>query len=314
MATAETQAVSAQPSQPQAPIRSMTGYALVRAQTSAGELTLSLRSVNHRGLDLHFHHGSDVAVFENAMRTLLKQQIARGHVEVRLSLGRDGEESVAFNRDLLGRYVGLFRQACADFELNSTPDLNTFFTLPGVLQKAVESKPLDNTFEGEVLAALAACLEDLNGFREREGTALSRSFGAEVAAIEEGTGRMVAIRSEAHSHFLNRLNARLKELLNDTILSPARLAEEAALLADRSDVQEELTRLAVHTQELRRLLNSGGEIGKRLDFLLQEMNRETNTILSKTSGIGEAGLTITNLALAIKANIERMREQALNLE
>ena len=118
---------------------------------------------------------------------------------------------------------------------------------------------------------------------------------------------MLAIRSEAHAHFLNRLNARLKEVLQDAAISPTRLAEEAALLADRSDVQEELTRLTVHTQELRRLLNSGGEVGKRLDFLLQEMNRETNTILSKTSGIGEAGLTITNVALAIKANIERMR-------
>ncbi len=295
-------------------IRSMTGYAIVRKQTAAGELTLSLRTVNHRGLDLHFHQSSNLSLFENAMRALLKQQVARGHVEVRLSLGREGEESVSFNSHLLGRYVGLFRQACAEFDLNSTPDLNTFFTLPGVLQNGIESKPLDNTFQAEVLAALTACLEDLNGFREREGAALSRSLEVEVAAIEEGTRQMVAIRSEAQAHFLQRLNARLKELLQDSAISPARLTEEAALLADRSDIQEELTRLTVHTQELRRLLKSGGEVGKRLDFLLQEMNRETNTTLSKTSGIGEAGLTITNLALAIKANIERMREQALNLE
>ena len=136
----------------------------------------------------------------------------------------------------------------------------------------------------------------------------------ELKAIEDGTGQMLAIRSEAHIHFADRLKTRMKEILENASISPARLAEEAALLADRSDVQEELTRLNVHTQELRRLLGAGGEVGKRLDFLLQEMNRETNTILSKTSGIGEAGLTITNVALAIKANIERMREQALNLE
>jgi len=314
MATAGTRAASGQPDSGPAPIRSMTGYALVRQQHPAGELTISLRTVNHRGLDLHFHQSSDLAVFENAMRTVLKQQIARGHVEVRLSLGRDGEEGVAYNRNLLGRYVGLFRQACTDFNLDSTPDLNTFFTLPGVLQNAVDSKPLDGAFEPEVLAALAACIEDLNHFREREGAALAQNIGAEAAAIEQGTRQMVTIRSEAHSHFVKRLNARLRELLQDSAVSPTRLAEEAALLADRSDVQEELTRLTVHTQEVRRLMSSGGEVGKRLDFLLQEMNRETNTILSKTSGIGEAGLTITNLALAVKVNIERMREQALNLE
>jgi len=302
------------PSSPPAPVRSMTGYALVRKQTAAGELTLSLRSVNHRGLDLHFHLSGDLGVFENAMRALLKQQVRRGHVEVRMSVGREGEEGVAYNGALLGRYVGLFREACAEFGLDSTPDLNTFFTLPGVLQNAIGAKPLPSGFDSDVLGALTACLGDLNSFREREGTELCRSVDAELAAIEDGTKQMLAIRSEAHSHFLNRLNARLKEVLHDSNLSPARLAEEAALLADRSDVQEELTRLTVHTQEFRRLLTAGGEVGKRLDFLLQEMNRETNTILSKTSGIGEAGLTITNVGLAIKANIERMREQALNLE
>ena len=302
-----------------APIRSMTGYAQVRRQTSAGELTVGLRSVNHRGLDLHFHLGSEMAVFENGMRALLKQQLRRGHVEIRLSLGREGEESVGYNAALLGRYVGMFRQACADFGLDSKPDLNAFFTLPGVLQTGIlqsgaGSKPLESALEADVLSALAACLEDLNSFREREGMDLCRSIESELAALEEGTSRMLAIRSEAQAHFLNRLNARIKEILKEATISPARLAEEAALLADRSDVQEELTRLSVHTQEFRRMLAGGGEVGKRLDFLLQEMNRETNTVLSKTSGIGEAGLTITSIGLAIKANIERMREQALNLE
>lgn len=292
----------------------MTGYALVRKQTAAGELTLSLRSVNHRGLDLHFHLASDVACFENGMRALLKQKIGRGHVEVRLSLGRESEESAAYNSALLGRYIGLFRQACVDFALDSKPDLNTFFTLPGVLQTTSGTRPLHESSESDALEALAECVAELNSFREREGKELRLSVEVELGAIEEGTRQMLGIRSEAHLHFLNRLKARIKEVLENTAISPARLAEEAALLADRSDVQEELTRLTVHTQELRRLMTAGGEVGKRLDFLLQEMNRETNTILSKTSGIGEAGLTITNVALGIKANIERMREQALNLE
>lgn len=297
-----------------APVRSMTGYAVVRKQSSAGELTVSLRSVNHRGLDLHFHLGSDLAPFENALRAMLKRQLGRGHVEIRLALTREGEEGVAYNGALLRRYIHLFRQASADFDLAGPADLNTFFSLPGVLQNTAAPKPLGSEFEPEVVEALRLCIADLNAFRRREGEELGQSVTAELAAIESGTAQMAAIRAGAQTHFLRRLETRLTEILGDAAISPARLVEEAALLADRSDVQEELTRLAVHSAEVRRLLEAGGEVGKRLDFLLQEMNRETNTILSKTSGIGEAGLTITGLALSIKANIERMREQALNLE
>jgi len=131
-----------------------------------------------------------------------------------------------------------------------------------------------------------------------------------AAATEE----MQRIRSEALPEYHQKLRQRLRELLGESGISENRLIEEAAVLADRSDVQEELVRLKVHTDELRRSFEAGGPVGKRLDFLLQEMNRETNTILSKTSGTGEAGLSITNLGLGIKANIERIREQALNLE
>ena len=298
-----------------APIRSMTGYALTRMHTSAGELTITLRSVNHRGLDLHFHQNGQLSQFENAMRAVLKQHILRGHIEIRASLAQDVDgESVAYNRDLLKRYVALFRQACEDLGVQSTPDLNAFFALPGVFDSARETKAIEQTSEAEVIAALAECVAQLNAHREREGGELRLSFEREIVAIEEQAAQIAALRADAVPHFARRLRERLLELLKDSEIPETRLAEEAALLADRSDVQEELARLEIHTQELRRILQQGGEIGKRLDFLLQEMNRETNTILSKTSGMGEAGLTITNLALATKANIERMREQALNLE
>ena len=298
-----------------ASVRSMTGYALVRAETTAGELTVSLRSVNHRGLDLHFHVIPQLAPFENAVRALLKQHIGRGHVEIRMTLAPNAESgNVAYNRDLLAHYVGLFRQASQDFGIDSKPDLNALLALPGVFDAARESKTLDNTLEPEIIAALAACVAELNAYREAEGRELCAVLEFEIAAMERQATQMGVIRTEAVSHFLGRLRERVSDLLQDAVISEARLLEEAAVLADKSDIQEELARLVVHTRELRRIFASGGEIGKRLDFLLQEMNRETNTILSKTFGIGEAGLTITNLALATKANIERMREQALNLE
>lgn len=301
------------------PIRSMTGYARVRNATSAGELTVSLRSVNHRGLDLHFHHPPELAVYENAIRTLLKRHLARGHVEVRLSIVRKESDAAVYNRDLLARYVSLFREASAEFGLDAKPDLNALFAMPGVLQAASEPPAAcepqagGDAFEGEILGAVVACIADLNAYREREGRELCADIEREICGIEQDTLEIAGIRRDALAHFHQRLEERLKDLLAPGV-SEARLAEEAALLADRSDVQEELTRLEAHTREMRRMLASGAETGKRLDFLLQEMNREANTLLSKTSGAGDTGLGITRLGLALKAKIEKIREQALNLE
>ena len=125
---------------------------------------------------------------------------------------------------------------------------------------------------------------------------------------------MTAIRTGAIPAFQNRLRERLADLLGGAGVDSQRLVQEAAILADRSDISEELLRLSTHTTQLEQMLDTGGEVGKRMDFLLQEMNREANTILSKTGGLGDLGLTITDLALAAKSEIDKIREQALNLE
>ena len=299
-----------------APVRSMTGYAVVRWQTSAGELTVSLRSVNHRGLDLHFYHASELAPFENAMRAVLKQHIGRGHVEIRAALGRPERipTAAAYNRDQVARYVAAFRQAAEENGVAAQPDLNVALSLPGSLNAPSDAAALNGAFEPEVVNALTACVRELNHHREREAKDLLAELDRDIAGVEAGTAEIAGIRQQATAQFQQRLRQRLRELLADAALPETRLMEEAALLADRSDVQEELVRLRVHAQELRRVLREGGEVGKRIDFLLQEMNRETNTILSKTSGIGDTGLTITQQGLALKAHIEKIREQALNLE
>ena len=298
-----------------APLRSMTGYAVVRRQTAAGELTLSLRSVNHRGLDLQFHQSSDMAMFENAIRSVIKRQVARGHVEVRMFLTRE-EATVraSYNRVLVARYVEAFRAAAKELGLQGAPDLNNIMSLPGVLNGEAEPKALDPSFAAEVTEAATLCVRELNKHREREASDLLAAFTEAMDRLEQNTAAMKEIRKNATEQFRDKLVQRLQELLGETGIAETRLLEEAAMLADRSDVEEELIRLAVHLGELRTILQGGGEVGKRIDFLLQEMNRETNTILSKTSGIGEIGLTVTNLALASKAHIEKIREQALNLE
>ncbi len=154
----------------------------------------------------------------------------------------------------------------------------------------------------------------LNQFREREGAELARLLREQNRSIQVGSKEMEQVRSQAIPALQSRIQERLRELLGTSGIEPQRIAQEAAFLADRGDISEEIARLQIHSQQLDQILDAGGEVGKKVDFLLQEMNRETNTILSKTSGIGELGLRITELALAFKAAIEKIREQALNLE
>jgi uncharacterized protein (TIGR00255 family) len=247
------------------------------------------------------------------MRALLKKNIARGHVDIRIELIRSSdEEQVSVDYQALGRYLAAFRQASEKFDLQAQPDLNQLFAIPGLLRQAPDVLP--DGFLPELLSALERCAASLNEHREREGHALRIEMSRLAGEIDRWTAEISAIREQAQPYFLARLREKLTELLGGASLSENRLAEEAALLADRSDIQEEVVRLGVHTAELQRLLRDGSEIGKRIDFLLQEMNREINTTLAKSANVGEPGLQITNLGLAIKANIERIREQGLNLE
>jgi uncharacterized protein (TIGR00255 family) len=154
----------------------------------------------------------------------------------------------------------------------------------------------------------------LNVFRAREGAATADEMRGRCRTIQELVCRIEAIRAGAVPAFQKRLRERLDELLRGAQIDPQRLAQEAAILADRSDISEELVRLRTHAAHLDTMLAGESEIGKRLDFLLQEMNRESNTVLSKTGGLGELGLTITDLALAAKSEIDKIREQSLNLE
>ena len=298
-----------------APIRSMTGFARVQRSTPHGEISISLKSVNHKGLDPHFHLEADLDALESVLRTILKKAVLRGHVDIRCSLVRSGDAAAGgLNTPLLHAALAAFRKLARDEGLdNAQPDLNQLMRLPGMFGLGVEPAP-DPSLERPLLAAFEEALDVLNQFRSREGAELAALIRDHNRAIAAGAAEMADIRSRATPAFQSRLAERLNELLGNSALDPQRIAQEAALLADRSDIGEEISRLQIHSRQLDEILDAGGEVGKKLDFLLQEMNRETNTVLSKTSGIGELGLRITDLALASKAGIEKIREQALNLE
>jgi uncharacterized protein (TIGR00255 family) len=288
----------------------MTGYARRRATLPQGELTVAIKTVNHRALDLHFHMSSYFDPLEGAMRNLVREAVRRGHVDVRCQLTRDAAaQGLQVNAALLTAYRDLF----AAHPGMGAPDLNAALQLPGVL---VENRDEDmpEALQTTILATLGEALQELNAQREREGAAMAEQMLRYNSEIAEKAGQVRELRHGVLPALRQRIETRISELLQGQMIDPTRLAQEAAFLADRGDVEEEVTRLLTHCQHLASLLTGGGEVGKKLDFLLQEMNRETNTILSKSNNAGDFGLRITEIGLAVKTAIERIREQSLNLE
>ena len=294
------------------PLRSMTGFAQVKGQVSP-ELgfTLSLKSVNHRFLDVHFRLPADSDVLEMKLRRLLKEKLARGHLELSLNLERGGGESLSLNRQIVGGYIQAFRTAAAEFGLAAEPDLNAIMRIPGALDAAALSA--DGAVEASVLGKVEEILERLNQMREEEGRGIERELRDRMEHVQQAGKEIEKHRHAVLQGYVGRLKNRMQELIG-TQAEPERILQEAALLVDRSDIQEELVRLDTHVKHFLSQLDQKGEVGKKLDFLLQEMNREANTLLSKTSGLAGEALDITQMGLAIKADIEKAREQVQNVE
>ena len=290
----------------------MTGYAQVRGQVHAQlAFALSLKSVNHRFLDLHFRLPSDTDALEMKLRRMLKDKLARGHVEVILSLDRSGTNGVALNRQLVGSYVEAFRAAANEFAVEGHPDLNVVLRMPGAMDSGAERA--GDELETAVMACVEEALSRLNEMREEEGRSISTELRARMTHLEKAAAEVEAHRSTILRSYSERLQSRMVELLG-TQVDKERILQEVAVLVDRSDIQEELVRLNAHAKHFLGLLDQGGEVGKKMDFLLQEMNREANTLLSKTSGLAGEALKITEMGLLMKSEIEKSREQVQNLE
>jgi uncharacterized protein (TIGR00255 family) len=294
------------------PLRSMTGFAQVRGQVNAQlAFSLSLKSVNHRFLDLHFRLPSDTDALEMKLRRILKEKMARGHVEVILSLDRSGNSGVALNRQLIAGYVQAFRAAADEFSVDGEPDLNVVLRMPGAMDSGAEKSA--DELEAAVLSQVEEALSRLNQMREQEGNSINTELRARMANLEKAAGGVEAHRSTILRSYSDRLQSRMAELLGAQV-DQERVLQEVAVLVDRSDIQEELVRLNAHVKHFLGLLDQGGEVGKKMDFLLQEMNREANTMLSKTSGLAGEALKVTEMGLLMKSEIEKSREQVQNLE
>jgi len=294
------------------PIRSMTGFAQAKGQLNEkASFTLSLKSVNHRFLDLHFRMPSASDGLEMKLRRLLKDKIARGHVELTLSVDRGGAAEFELNRKLVGDYIRAFRAAAAEFGLAAEPDLNAILRLPGAMDAA--EALADGELEAAVLAKVEDLLDRLNQMRDEEGRGIERELRERMEGLRNASHGVEKHRRAVIQAYAEKLQARMQELIGAKA-DKERILQEAALMADRSDIQEEIVRLDAHVEHFLGLLAQGGEVGKKLDFLLQELNREANTLLSKTTGLAGEALKITEMGLAMKSEIEKLREQVQNIE
>lgn len=300
---------------PESPIYSMTGFARVggRVSDTIG-FTLSIKSVNHRFLDLHLRIPTGAEALEAEMRRLLKAGLIRGHVELTLSLEKHAGTAAQYDPHIVASYIAAFRAAAREHGLKQEPDLNAVLRLPGVLtQESISAFDDPEALTVAVREQMQSLLASFNAMRAQEGASLAAEIRACLERLSVHVEEVALRRRDIQQAYAERLNQRLTELLEGRF-ERDRILQEAAILAERSDIQEEIARLRAHIEHFHALLDRGGEVGKKADFLLQEMNREANTLLSKTGGTAGNGTKVTELGLGMKAEIEKAREQVQNLE
>ncbi|MGA3134453.1 MAG: YicC/YloC family endoribonuclease [Terracidiphilus sp.] len=302
------------------PIYSMTGFARVQVQVPIRDhdqlsYTLSVKSVNHRFLDVQLRLPPGLDALEMELRKALKDSLVRGHVDLTLSIDRTSQQMAGYNRELVAGYVAAFTAARDEFGMSGEPDLNAILRLPGALQNENRGNGDEDltALAASVRQEIAPLLDQLRTMRAREGDALEAILRSTLDRLAEATEGVAVLRPEIEQRYQDRLTQRL-ETATGPEFNRQRLLEEVAVLVERSDIAEELARMTTHIGHFRELLTAGGEVGKKLDFLLQEMNREANTLLSKTSGVGGKGTRMTELGLAMKSEIEKAREQIQNVE
>ncbi len=301
-------------------IRSMTGYSSVRSEEGDFSLSMSLKSTNHRFLDLQVRLAAALEPLESLLRRLIKDHVGRGHLEITVNLERESGGELQLDRKLLEAYVSACQRLRSEFGFVSDLDPVALLRIPGMVAvgnldvTAQELECIQRLLErvaGETLARL-------NEMRAREGEALERDLRTRLDRLEKLSQGIAKLADGMSSAFQRRLEKRVRDLIQEIPgglgLDGSRLAQEVVFLAARSDIAEELTRFQSHVEQAKHLLDESSEVGKKLDFLLQEMNREANTLLSKTTDAPEVGLEIARQGIEMKTEIEKLREQAQNLE
>jgi uncharacterized protein (TIGR00255 family) len=292
-------------------MKSMTGYGRSSVVGDNFAVSVDLKTVNNRFLDVHLRLSTEASSLEAVVKRRISSRLSRGRVDVTVNFERTSQVEYDLNRPLIAGYVNALRTMQQEFDLPGEPDINAIARLPGALQAARYG--LDEEMVVGLERAVEEALDELERMREQEGAALRDEMRERVDKI----ARLVPVIEQSAGGLVEAYRARLQKRISELVnrngqsieLDPARVAQEVAYLADRSDVSEEMVRLRSHLAQFREALEATAETGKLLDFLLQELNREANTTLSKSTD-----LSIKEAALAVKAEIEKLREQVQNVE
>lgn len=289
-------------------IKSMTGYGQGAVTAETFKVTVDMRSVNNRNLDIHWRAPQELTALEIPLKKQVQAAVSRGRIDINISFTQMADSAYELNRPLIRGYLDALKTMREEFGLAGDVSLESIARLPNVLQAAGKNQLSDEVVQG-IETALTQALTALVAMRAVEGHELQKELLARIARIEDNLKVIESNAAEITTAYRDKLQKRLAELLENISVDETRLAQEVAYLAERADVSEEIARLHSHIVQLRELLGGDGEIGKKLDFLLQETNREANTILSKASE-----LTICDAAIDIKTEVEKLREQANNVE
>lgn len=292
-------------------MRSMTGFGRGTAENGTASVTVDVKTVNNRFLDLNLRLPAEIAAMENEIRSEVAARISRGRVDLSIQLDRTQVSELEPNDAMINGYLAAIARMQSDYGLKGEADINTIIRLPNVFrQKRLEA---DESLRSVVMSALDAALSDLVKMRENEGVKLSRVLHECLQQIERRIPLIESLTAVVTDEYQTRLSKRIEEMLGKSGLNAeidrGRLVQEAAYLADRADISEEIARLKAHIGHFTDIMAEETDVGKRLDFLTQELNREANTVSSKT-----ANLVIKENALAIKSEIEKIREQVQNIE
>lgn len=289
----------------------MTGFGRGTVAENNFSIAVELKTVNNRFLDVNLRLSGDLQNLESAIKRIIGGRLSRGRVDVNLQFDRTDEINYELNRPLIAGFLSAMKKMQGEFSLGGEPDINVIARLPNVVMPKKED--LGSDFAAGLERALTIALDDLEKMRDNEGRMLKVELESRLTKIES---RMPAIESESANvseEYRERLTKRIGEMLERSDaqieIDQARLAQEIAYIADRADISEEIARLTAHIEHFRAIMDEDKDVGKRLDFLSQELNREANTITSKTGN-----MTVKENALAIKSEIEKIREQVQNVE
>ena len=291
-------------------IKSMTGYGRAVETVNGREFTVELRSVNNRYLDCSVKMPRSVSFAEEAVKQAVKAAVSRGKVDVFISVKSENSDDtkISLNTAVLEGYLSAMRQMVAEYGVRDDISVSTVSRLPEVF--TVEKPEVDEEqLKADLMRVVAKALEGYNAMRITEGKALDADLRSRGNTILELVSQVEAGNGQTVIDYRTRLENKLREVLENTAIDESRILTEAAIFADKVAVDEETVRLRSHLEQMNQMLTTGGAIGRKLDFLLQEMNRESNTIGSKCTDV-----KLARIVVDIKAELEKIREQTQNIE